>query len=576
MKRLLRYMKGYRRDSVVAPLLKLFEATLELLVPFMMIKIIDIGIANSDRQYVLVSCLILALIALVGLCAAISAQYFSARAAIGFSSKLRYLLMEKIQKLSYTELDVLGSSGAITVMNSDVNQVQSGVNLTLRLLLRSPFVVFGALIAAYLIDPSSAHTFSFVIAILFIIVFFILLVSIPMHKRVQKALDRITGKVRENLSGVRVVRAFCREDEEKEIFRERTHELTDMQNAVGRVSALLNPLTVVVINLGIVFLVYIGALRVESGALTQGEVVALYNYMSLILVELVKFANLVISIAKALASASRVADLLDLPDEKDVEIENGECSLEKIESIEFENVSFRYEKAGDYSLENISFKANKGETVGIIGSTGSGKSSLVNLIPRFYTATEGRILVNGRDIRELSALDLRSRIGVAPQKALLFSGTIRENLLWGCENADDKRIEKALERSIATEVVNSKSDRLDEKVLFGGKNFSGGQRQRLSIARALVKNPDVLILDDSASALDYATDSKLRAEISTIEDAPITFIVSQRAASVLSADVIIVLDDGRAVGIGSHDELLAGCEIYKEIYTSQFGGDDNA
>lgn len=575
MKRLLRYMKGYRRDSVVAPLLKLFEATLELLVPFMMIKIIDIGIANSDRQYVLVSCLILALIALVGLCAAISAQYFSARAAIGFSSKLRYLLMEKIQKLSYTELDSLGSSGMITVMNSDVNQVQSGVNLTLRLLLRSPFVVFGALIAAYLIDPSSAHTFSFVIAILFIIVFFILLVSIPMHKRVQKSLDRITGKVRENLSGVRVVRAFCREDEEKEIFRERTHELTDMQNAVGRVSALLNPLTVVVINLGIVFLVYIGALRVESGALTQGEVVALYNYMSLILVELVKFANLVISIAKALASASRVADLLDLPDEKDVEIENGECSLEKIESIEFENVSFRYEKAGDYSLENISFKANKGETVGIIGSTGSGKSSLVNLIPRFYTATEGRILVNGRDIRELSALDLRSRIGVAPQKALLFSGTIRENLLWGCENADDERIEKALERSIATEVVNSKSDGLDEKVLFGGKNFSGGQRQRLSIARALVKNPDVLILDDSASALDYATDSKLRTKLSTLEDAPITFIVSQRAASVLSADVIIVLDDGRAVGIGRHDELLAGCEIYKEIYTSQFGGDDN-
>lgn len=576
MKRLLRYMKGYRRDSVVAPLLKLFEATLELLVPFMMIKIIDIGIANSDRQYVLVSCLILALIALVGLCAAISAQYFSARAAIGFSSKLRYLLMEKIQKLSYTELDSLGSSGMITVMNSDVNQVQSGVNLTLRLLLRSPFVVFGALIAAYLIDPSSAHTFSVVIAILFVIVFLILLVSIPMHKRVQKSLDRITGKVRENLSGVRVIRAFCREDKEKKIFRERTHELTDMQNAVGRVSALLNPFTVVVINLGIVFLVYIGALRVESGSLTQGEVVALYNYMSLILVELVKFANLVISIAKALASATRVADLLDLPEEKDVEIESGDSSLERIESIEFENVSFRYEKAGDYSLENISFKVNRGETVGIIGSTGSGKSSLVNLIPRFYTATEGRILVNGRDIRELSALDLRSRIGVAPQKALLFSGTIRENLLWGCENADNESVEKALEVAVATEVVNSKSDRLDEKVLFGGKNFSGGQRQRLSIARALVKNPDVLILDDSASALDYATDSKLRAEISTLEDAPITFIVSQRAASVLSADVIIVLDDGRAVGIGSHDELLASCEIYKEIYTSQFGGDDNA
>ena len=549
MKRILTFLKDYKKESVIAPLFKMLEAIFELIVPLVVAQIIDIGIANSDRQYVLVSCLILALIALVGLCAAISAQYFSARAAIGFSSKLRYLLMEKIQKLSYTELDSLGSSGMITVMNSDVNQVQSGVNLTLRLLLRSPFVVFGALIAAYLIDPSSAHTFSFVIAILFIIVFFILLVSIPMHKRVQKSLDRITGKVRENLSGVRVVRAFCREDEEKEIFRERTHELTDMQNAVGRVSALLNPLTVVVINLGIVFLVYIGALRVESGALTQGEVVALYNYMSLILVELVKFANLVISIAKALASASRVADLLDLPDEKDVEIENGECSLEKIESIEFENVSFRYEKAGDYSLENISFKANKGETVGIIGSTGSGKSSLVNLIPRFYTATEGRILVNGRDIRELSALDLRSRIGVAPQKALLFSGTIRENLLWGCENADDERIEKALERSIATEVVNSKSDGLDEKVLFGGKNFSGGQRQRLSIARALVKNPDVLILDDSASALDYATDSKLRTKLSTLEDAPITFIVSQRAASVLSADVIIVLDDGKAVGI---------------------------
>ena len=587
MKRLLRYMKGYRKDSVVAPLLKLFEATLELLVPFMMIQIIDIGIANSDRKYVLVSCLILALIALVGLCAAISAQYFSARAAIGFSSKLRYLLMEKIQKLSYTELDVLGSSGAITVMNSDVNQVQSGVNLTLRLLLRSPFVVFGALIAAYLIDPSSAHTFSVVIAILFVIVFLILLVSIPMHKKVQKSLDRITGKVRENLSGVRVIRAFCREDKEKKIFRERTHELTDMQNAVGRVSALLNPFTVVVINLGIVFLVYIGALRVESGSLTQGEVVALYNYMSLILVELVKFANLVISIAKALASATRVADLLDLPEEKDVEIESGDSSLERIEGIEFDNVSFRYEKAGDYSLENISFKVNRGETVGIIGSTGSGKSSLVNLIPRFYTATEGRILVflregtgkilvNGKDIREISALCLRSKIGIAPQKALLFSGTLRENLLWGDENADGESVEKALEAAVATEVVNSKTDKLDERVLFGGKNFSGGQRQRLTIARALVKKPDVLILDDSASALDYATDSKLRAQISSLDDKPITFIVSQRAASVLSADLIIVLDDGKAVGVGRHGDLLSDCEIYKEIYTSQFGGDDNA
>ena len=576
MKRLLRYMKGYRRDSVVAPLLKLFEATLELLVPFMMIQIIDIGIANSDRKYVLVSCLILALIALVGLCAAISAQYFSARAAIGFSSKLRYLLMEKIQKLSYTELDVLGSSGAITVMNSDVNQVQSGVNLTLRLLLRSPFVVFGALIAAYLIDPSSAHTFSVVIAILFVIVFLILLVSIPMHKKVQKSLDRITGKVRENLSGVRVIRAFCREDKEKKIFRERTHELTDMQNAVGRVSALLNPFTVVVINLGIVFLVYIGALRVESGSLTQGEVVALYNYMSLILVELVKFANLVISIAKALASATRVADLLDLPEEKDVEIESKDSSLERIESIEFDNVSFRYEKAGDYSLENISFKVNRGETVGIIGSTGSGKSSLVNLIPRFYTATDGRILVNGKDIREISALCLRSKIGIAPQKALLFSGTLRENLLWGDGNADNESVEKALEVAVATEVVNSKTDKLDERVLFGGKNFSGGQRQRLTIARALVKKPDVLILDDSASALDYATDSKLRAQISSLDDKPITFIVSQRAASVLSADLIIVLDDGKAVGVGKHGDLLSDCEIYKEIYTSQFGGDDNA
>ncbi len=572
MKKLLKYMKGYYKECVIAPLFKLFEASLELLVPFVMSFIIDVGIASSDKKYVLYACLLLVLFAAVGLIASVTAQYFSAKAAIGFSSAVRRGLMAKVQRLSYSDLDTLGSSAIITGMTSDINQVQSGVNLTLRLLLRSPFVVFGAMVMAFVIDPKSALIFVAVIAILSVIVFGIMLITIPMYKGVQSGVDRVTRGVRENLTGVRVIRAFCNEEREKQEFSRSLEGLNKAQKAVGKISALMNPVTLAIINIAIILLLYVGAVRVDTGKLTQGEVVALYNYMSLILVELIKLANLIISITKSLASASRISSILEIEEKEAHSSQKTESSLENA-SVVFENVSMKYKSSSEQSLENISFSAKAGATVGIIGGTGSGKTTLVNLIPKFYELSEGRILIGGVDISTLDEKELRSHIGIVPQKAVLFTGTIRSNLLWGNENASDEELYEALRAAQALDVVASKEKGLDEPVNQGGTNFSGGQRQRLTIARALVKKPEILILDDSASALDYATDAALRHSLSKMENSPTVFIVSQRAASVLSADIIIVLDDGKSVGVGTHSELIESCEVYREIYYSQFGGE---
>ncbi len=568
MKRLLKYFNGYKKECVLGPLFKLFEATLELIVPLVIAAIIDKGIGNGDGGYVVRMCLWLLALGAVGLAFSITAQYFSAKAAVGFVTKLRSALFGHLQTLSYTEIDKVGTSTMITRITSDANQVQTGINLSLRLLLRSPFVVFGAMIMALTIDTDTAWIFSGTIGALSVVVFGIMLITMPLYKKVQARLDGVVGKTRENLSGARVIRAFCKEDAEISEFDQRNTNLAKTQKTVGMISALMNPLTYVIINVAIVYLIYTGAVKVNAGDLTDGQVVALYNYMSQILVELIKLANLIITITKSLASASRISNVFEIKssikDGKETEADNNSDY-----AVEFNDVALTYAGAGDASLSGISFKARRGETIGIIGGTGSGKTSLVNLIPRFYDVSEGAVSVLGRDVREWSSDALRDRIGIVPQRAVLFAGTVRENMLWGNENATDEEIERALEIAQAAGVVADKGG-LDARIEQGGKNLSGGQRQRLTIARALVKHPDVLILDDSASALDFATDAALRTAIRGIGGDTTVFIISQRASSIMHADKIIVLDDGRADGIGTHDELLTGCEVYREIYDSQF------
>ena len=572
LKKLFVYFKGYGRECVLSPLFKLLEASFELIIPLIVASIIDRGIASGDGGHVARMVLCMAALGLVGLLAAVTAQYFAAKAAISFSTRLRHALMAHIQTLSYTELDTLGTSTLITRMTSDVNQVQSGVNMCLRLLLRSPFVVFGAMVMAFTIDVRCALIFAAVIAVLCAIVFSIMLVTIPKYRAVQGQLDSVTAATRENLNGVRVLRAFCKEDAETEKFARRNQLLTRMQLAVGRISASMNPLTYVVINAAVIALIHSGAVRVQLGTLTQGEVIALYNYMSQILVELVKMANLIILLTKAWACGDRISAVLSVQSSQ----QDGGRTFEDAQrgSVAFEDVSLRYSGAGADALEHVSFSARPGETIGVIGGTGSGKSSLVSLIPRFYDATGGRVRVGGVDVRELKKDVLRDAVAIVPQKAVLFKGTIRSNLLWGNENASEQDLLDALTTAQALDVVEAKPGRLDEPVEQGGRNFSGGQRQRLTIARALVKKPDILILDDSASALDYATDASLRRAIRQMDSRPTTFIVSQRASSVRFADQIIVLDDGCVVGIGTHDALLADCPVYQEIYASQYGKEE--
>ena len=573
LKKLLVYLQDFKKECVLGPLFKLLEASFELIVPLIVAAIIDRGIPGNDIPYILRMIAWLGILALVGLISAVTAQYFAARAAIGFSAKLRHALMAHIQSLSYTEIDTLTTSTLVTRMTSDVNQVQTGVNLTLRLLLRSPFVVFGAMVMAFTIDTGCALIFAGVIAVLCVIVFGIMLATIPMYRRVQGQLDSVTAATRENLTGVRVIRAFCKEESETGAFNRRNQLLTRMQLAVGRVSAAMNPVTYVVINAAVILLLQAGAIRVNAGTLSQGQVVALYNYMSQILVELVKMANLIITLTKSMACAGRIATVLSVrSSQRDGELIPAADAPRG--AVAFEDVSLRYHGAGDDTLQNVTFTAQPGQTIGVIGGTGSGKTSLVNLIPRFYDATEGRVLVDGIDVTKLRKEELRRRIAVVPQKAMLFKGTIRSNLLWGNESATEQDLADALGVAQALDVVASKEKGLDEPVEQGGRNFSGGQRQRLTIARALVRKPEILILDDSASALDYATDASLRRAIRQMENPPTTFIVSQRAASIRFADLILVLDDGLVVGMGTHEELLASCAVYQEIYASQFEAEE--
>lgn len=577
MGRLMKFLKDYKKESILAPLFKLLEAFFELLVPLVMASIIDKGIANADMGYVgkMGACLLG--LAIVGLVSSITAQFFAAKAAVGFSTGLRQALFDHIEGLDFTNVDKLGTATLITRMTSDINQVQSGVNMVLRLFLRSPIIVFGAMIMAFTIDVKSALVFVVAIPLLAIVVFGIMLLTIPLYKKVQAGLDRVLQATRENLTGVRVIRAFHKEAEEEEKFGAYTEALAQAQIFVGKISAVMNPVTYVIVNGAIVFLIYIGAIQVNVGNLTQGEVIAIINYMSQILVELVKLANLIITITKALACADRVANVF--------EIENGSVDEliaayearggakkenEKAPFLSFDHVSFTYAGAGDKTLTDINFSVERGETVGIIGGTGSGKTSLVNLIPGFYPVTEGAVLLEGRDIRTMADEEIRSRIGVVPQKAVLFHGTIRSNLAWGKADATEEEMWQALDIAQAREVVEGKEGKLDAPISQGGKNLSGGQRQRLTIARALVRKPEILILDDSASALDYATDAKLRTALKSLAGATTTFIVSQRASSIRHADKILVLDDGALAGIGTHKELLANCEVYQEIYYSQY------
>ena len=567
MKRIMRYMRGYEKQCILGPLFKLLEAALELLVPLVVASIVDQGIGLGNRSYIVQMCLVMIGLGLVGLACSVTAQFFAARAAVGFCTRLRHALLEHILGLSYTQIDTIGTSTLITRMTSDVNQVQSGVNLCLRLLLRSPFVVFGAMIMALTIDAQAALVFVGVIPVLCVIVFGIMLITMPKYKQVQAGLDQVTSATRQNLTGVRVLRAFCKEDSEVETFCGKTQELTRRQLLAGRISALMNPVTYVVINFAIVILVQVGALKVDGGILTQGLVIALYNYMSQILVELIKMADLIINMTKAAACADRIGAVLEVENDQ----QDGTSQSRSLRgAVEFRNVCAQYAGAGEPSLTDISFRAEPGQTVGIIGGTGSGKTTLVNLIPRLYDAAQGQVLVDGRDVKEYEMEVLRWEIGVVPQKAVLFQGTIRENLLWGNPDATEEDLWQALKVAQAEEVVRGKTLQLEEPVEQGGMNFSGGQRQRLTIARALVRKPKILILDDSASALDYATDAKLRMAIRAMEQPPTTFIVSQRAASVRFADEILVLDDGCMVGRGTHDELLKSCPVYQEIYYSQF------
>lgn len=574
LKKLAAYLKNYIPETILAPLFKMFEALLELFVPLVVKRIIDVGIGNGDGTYVLKMCVLLSFLAFVGLAFSITAQYFSAKAAVGFSTELRFSLFSHIEKLSYAEIDTLGTSKLITRMTSDVNQVQNGINLTLRLLLRSPFVVFGAMIMAFTVDKTSALTFVGTIPALSVVVFAIMLGTVPLYKAVQKHLDGILSKTRSTLTGVRVLRAFTTEERDIENYTEKNALLLEAQKKAAKFSALLNPLTYVIINIAIIILIYIGAIRVYTGIITTGAVVALYNYMSQILVELIKLANLIITITKAFASGNRISEIFDTVSSLSFP-ETGEKPDFSAPAVEFKGVSFAYKNAGANSLENITFTAKKGEKIGIIGSTGSGKSTLVNLIPRFYDVTAGEIKLFGHPVNSYSEEALGKLTAVVAQKAVLFSGTIRENLLWGKADATDEDINTALKAAQAEDIILSKSKGLDEPVEEGGKNFSGGQKQRLTIARALVKNAPILILDDSASALDFATDLKLRKALSDLPGSPTVFIVSQRTSSVMSCDKIIVLEDGEIEHIGTHEELLKNSSVYREIHNSLTGGEGN-
>ena len=568
------YLKDYKKESILAPLFKLLEAFFELMVPLVMANIIDYGISNRNMGYIGKMGLLLLLLGVVGLASSITAQFFAAKAAVGVSTKLRQALFDHIEDLNFTDIDKAGTSTMITRMTSDVNQVQSGINMTLRLFLRSPIIVFGAMIMAFTIDVKCALIFVVAIPLLSVVVFGIILSTIPMYKKVQSKLDQVLGITRENLTGVRVIRAFHQEAKEADRFRENNEALSAMQIFVGKISACMNPVTYVIVNGAIIALIYTGAVQVNIGNLSQGEVVAIINYMNQILVELVKLANLIVTMTKALACAERVASVFDIgADAVYVGVQDQKLA-DKVDKsapfLDFKHVSLTYQGAGAPTLQDMNFTVNRGDTVGIIGGTGSGKTSLVNLIPGFYPATEGEILLEGRDIKTMSDEELRGRIGVVPQKAVLFKGTIRSNLQWGKPDATEEEMWKALELAQASEVVEGKDGKLDATVAQNGKNFSGGQRQRLTIARALVREPEILILDDSASALDYATDAKLRAAIRTLEDKTTTFIVSQRASTIRHADKIIVLDDGEIAGMGTHDELLKDCTVYQEIYYSQY------
>jgi len=570
MKKLLIYLKDYKKETVLAPLFKLLEASFELMVPLVVAAIVDKGIGQENLSYVYKMGGIMVLLGIVGLAASVSAQFFAAKAAVGFAAKLRSALFGHIQSLSYTEIDTVGTSTLITRLTSDVNQVQSGVNMTLRLLLRSPFIVFGAMVMAFTVDVKCALIFLAVIPLLSIVIFGIMVITMPMYRQVQRGLDKVLALTRENLTGIRVIRAFHKEKEEVEKFKKDNEELTGMQLAVGKISALMNPVTYVIINLGLVVLIYNGAMQVDLGVLTQGQVIALINYISQILVELIKLANLIVLITKALSCANRISSVFEIqssmPDEgtKQVSVDR------EVPILEFDHVGFCYAGAGAESLSGIDFSVYPGETVGIIGGTGSGKTTLVNLIPRFYDATSGEVRYHGKRIEEYPIEELRNHVGVVPQKAVLFKGTIRSNLLWGNEAASTEDMEEALAVSQSKEFVEKLEKYLDSPVAQGGKNFSGGQRQRLTIARALTRKPEILILDDSTSALDYATDAKLRAELKKRKSQMTTFIVSQRTSSIQFADKIVVLEDGKLVGLGTHKELLENCEVYQEIYASQY------
>ena len=569
MKSLLVYLKDYKKESVLGPLFKLLEASFELIVPLVVASMIDVGIAESDRNYVIRMCFIMAALGVTGLISSVTAQFFAAKAAVGFATKLRHALFAHIQNLSFSSMDEQGTSTLITRMTSDINQIQSGVNMVLRLFLRSPFIVFGAMIMAFSVDAKAALIFVVIIPLLSVVVFGIILISIPLFSKVQNSLDQVLGITRENLTGVRVIRAFGKEMDETDKFDRQTDALKKIQVMAAKISALMNPVTYVIINGGLIVLIYTGAVRVESGALTQGQVVALVNYMSQILVELVKLANLIITITKAVACGNRVAGVFEIP----TGMENGKGSLTQGEgrgTVSFDHVSMRYHESGEEALTEISFKADQGETIGIIGGTGSGKTTLVHLIPRFYDAEKGSVKIDGVDVKEYDLTALRDKVGIVMQKAVLFKGSIRENLLWGNENATDEELWQALKIAQAEEFVLQKEGGLDAPVEQEGRNLSGGQKQRLSIARALVKKPEILILDDSASALDYATDAKLRKALREVPFETTVFIVSQRASSLMHADQIIVLDDGCVAAIGSHEQLLEECEIYQEIYYSQF------
>lgn len=571
LRALLKYLRNYKKETVLAPLFKLLEASFELFVPLVMAAIIDHGIGQADGVYVLKMGGVLIVLGLIGLVCSITAQYFAAKAATGFSTELRHELFEHIQKLSYTKMDTIGTSTLITRMTSDINQVQSGVNLVLRLFLRSPFIVFGAMVMAFTVDVKAALVFVAAIPLLSLVVFGIMLITMPLYRKVQSNLDAVLGITRENLTGVRVIRAFNKEADEKQRFEQQNQMLTDAQKFVGKISGLMNPVTYIIVNGALIVLIYTGALRVDAGIITQGQVVALVNYMSQILVELVKLANLIITVTKAFACGNRIQSVFE---EETGMTEGSEGWTDPGEAdtpvVEFDHVNLRYAGAGEDSLTDISFRAMPGQTIGVIGGTGSGKSSVVNLIPRFYDATEGSVRIQGKDARDYRLEELRSHIGMVPQKAVLFQGTIAQNLRWGKENATEAELEKAIEISQAKEFVDGKEERLNYQIEQNGKNLSGGQRQRLTIARALVRDPEILILDDSASALDFATDAKLRKAIRQMDSHPVVFIVSQRASSIQYADQILVLDDGELAGIGTHAELMESCEIYREIYESQF------